>query len=76
MKCLPPPKRQSGKKNMSNKQSIHPAELRVYLKEHNISQNKAAELCLINPRRIREMIAGTRPIPPGMFEFLKLKVEK
>lgn len=57
-------------------QSIHPAEVRIFLREHNISQNKAAELCMINPRTLKKMMAGTKPIPAGLFELLRMKVNE
>jgi DNA-binding transcriptional regulator YiaG len=55
---------------------ITPEEIRKYLKEHNISQVRAAELCTVSDRTFRRWIAGKTPMPQGAWELLKIKVER
>ena len=31
---------------------------------------------MINPRTLKKMMAGTKPIPAGLFELLRMKVNE
>jgi len=50
--------------------------LKNWLKENNISQNKAAELCFVNLRTFQRWIAEKPVMPQGMWELLKIKVKE
>ena len=54
--------------------SITGNDLRNYLNENHISQNKAAELCSVSPRTFRRWILNKPSIPKGMWELLQIKV--
>jgi hypothetical protein len=49
--------------------------LKKWLLKKKLSQNKAAELCSVNPRTFRRWVGDSPPIPRGMFELLRLKTE-
>jgi len=47
--------------------------LKNWLTENSLSQNRAAELCSVNPKTFRRWVAGKPPMPRGMWELLKIK---
>lgn len=50
-------------------------DLREWLKSNFITQDKAAELCGVQGRTFRRWVAGKPPIPKGMLELLKTKIQ-
>lgn len=55
-------------------ESVTSDELRMYLKRHNLTQIKAAEMCKVNPRTVRRWALGEVPMPKGAWELLKINV--
>ena len=58
-----------------NKNILMGEQLKTWLAENNLSQNKAAELCSVTPRTFRRWVAGKPPMPIGMWELLKIKIK-
>jgi hypothetical protein len=55
---------------------IHGEQLREWLKNKSLSQTEAAKLCWVSPRTFRRWVAGSPPIPKGMWELLQVKVKE
>jgi len=56
-----------------NKDILIGEQLKTWLAENNLSQNKAAELCAVTDRTFRRWVAGKPPMPKGMWELLRIK---
>ncbi|MCL2093046.1 MAG: hypothetical protein FWH12_02520 [Treponema sp.] len=51
-------------------------QLRTWLSNNNLSQNKAAELCSVTPRTFRRWVLGRPSMPQGMWELLRIRASK